>query len=155
METLIIRKGIESDLQDIHRLVGELARYEHGEAEFTATLLDYIRDFRDGVFQTLVAESGGRIIGMALYYLTYSTWKGTMLYLEDVVVEEYHRRHGIGHKLFRAFLEEANQLNCRLVKWQVLDWNEPAVRFYKKIGATIEKDWWNGKIIFEPGRNKI
>ena len=71
-----------------------------------------------------------------------------MLYLEDLVVTAPERRNGIGQLLFNAFVEEAHRLNCVMVKWQVLDWNTPALKFYENNAATIEKDWWNGKIIF-------
>jgi len=85
---------------------------------------------------------------MALYYMTYSTWKGRMLYLEDFVVQEAFRKAGIGQQLFDGFLQEANNKGCKLVKWQVLDWNVPAIKFYEKNKAIIEKEWWNGKILF-------
>jgi GNAT superfamily N-acetyltransferase len=84
---------------------------------------------------------------MALYYMAYSTWRGKMLYLDDLVVSEAYRRHGIGQLLFDAVLEEGLRRGCRLVKWQVLDWNEPALRFYRKNNAEIETEWWNGKIV--------
>jgi GNAT superfamily N-acetyltransferase len=143
-----IRKGTTHDLPAVHELVRELAIYEQAEHEFVASLEDYKRDFREGAFDLLVAEQQGQVIGMALFYLTYSTWKGKMLYLEDFVVREAFRRQGIGQQLFDSFLMEARRRNCRLVKWQVLDWNEPAVRFYEKQSATIEREWWNGKILF-------
>ncbi len=146
-----IRKASAEDLSDIHDLVRELAVYEEAETEFIATLEDYKNDFKAGVFSSLVAEYDGIIVGMALYYMTYSTWKGKMLYLEDFVVNKAFRQKGIGQLLFDAFLEEAQKLGARLVKWQVLDWNEPAIRFYEKNNATIEKEWWNGKILFKKG----
>jgi len=145
----IIRQGRMEDLPAIHNLVRELAIYEKAEREFTASLEDYRRDFEAGIFETLVAFSGQTAVGMALYYMTYSTWKGRMLYLEDFVVQEACRGRGIGRALFDAFLEQARQKGCRLVKWQVLDWNQPALDFYKRYDAVIEKEWWNGKIRFE------
>ncbi len=144
-----IRLGQREDLPAVHGLVHELAVYEKEEQEFVATLDDYYRDHEAGIFETLVAENGDGILGMALYYMTYSTWKGRMLYLEDFVVREGYRGYGIGQSLFEAFLEEARRKECRLVKWQVLDWNEPALNFYRKYDSTIEKNWWNGKIFFE------
>ena len=146
----VIRKALMEDIPSIHELVGELARYENGESEFIATIDEYGEDFRNGVFHALVAESGGEVIGMALYYMTYSTWKGKMLYLEDFVVRESHRRMGVGARLFEAFLHEARGLECRMVKWQVLDWNKPALDFYEKYSAIIEREWWNGKIFLDP-----
>lgn len=145
METTI-RRATASDLPAIHSLVGELAKYEQAENEFVATLQTYQRDFEAGIFEALVAEQQGEILGMALYHLAYSTWKGRMLYLEDFVVRESLRQTGIGQKLFEAFLEEARAKDCVLVKWQVLDWNLPALKFYEKNQALIETNWWNGKI---------
>jgi GNAT superfamily N-acetyltransferase len=141
-----VRRGESRDLPAVHRLVGELAIYEKAEREFTASLQDYYRDFEKGVFHILVAEESEQVIGMALYYLAYSTWKGKMLYLEDFVVQEAQRRRGVGQMLFDALAEEAKQMGCRLLKWQVLDWNSPAIAFYEKQSATIEQGWWNGKI---------
>ncbi len=80
--------------------------------------------------------------------MTFSTWKGKMLYLEDFVVKEAFRKKGVGQVLWNKYIDIAKEKDCALVKWQVLDWNEPAVKFYEKNGATIEKEWWNGKIIF-------
>ena len=137
------------DLPAIHELVRELAIYEHAEQEFVATLTDYETDFLDGIFDVFVARIQEEVVGMVLYYITYSTWKGKMMYLEDFVVKKSHRRKGVGELLFRAFLEEAKSRGCKLVKWQVLDWNQPAIDFYQKHQATIEKGWWNGKIFFE------
>lgn len=144
-----IRKATPADIPAIHSLVRELAIYEKAEEAFVATLAEYECDFAENVYDALVAEAEGKVVGMALYYLAYSTWKGRMLYLEDFVVFEEYRRYGIGQLLFDAFLEVAKQGNCRLVKWQVLDWNEPALRFYEKNEAIIEKEWWNGKIFLQ------
>lgn len=143
-----IRKATYDDIPVIHHLVRELAIYEKAEKEFIATLEDYQKNWEAGVFEVLVAEVDGEIAGMALYYLTYSTWKGRMLYLEDFVVETPYRKQGIGQVLFDGFIAEAKAKDCTMVKWQVLDWNKPAIDFYIKNNATIEKGWWNGKIIF-------
>lgn len=143
---ITIRKASAADIPAMHRLVRELAIYEKAEDQFVATVEEYERDFDANVYQGIVAEAEGEVVGMALYYLAYSTWKGKMLYLEDFVVFEAYRRYGIGQLLFDAFLEAARAEGCRLVKWQVLDWNEPALRFYEKNEAIIEKEWWNGKI---------
>ena len=148
METSI-RLATASDLPAVHNMVRELAIYEKAEHEFIASLTDHQEDFRSGIFEALVAENAVGVVGIALYYMTYSTWKGRMLYLEDFVIRESHRRQGIGQMLFDGFLEQARQKKCRLVKWQVLDWNQPAIDFYEKNDATIEKEWWNGKIYFE------
>ncbi len=147
--SVIIRKAQKEDLPAIHQLVRELAIYEKAEEEFIATLEEYERDFEAGIFESLVADHDNQIVGMMLYYMTYSTWKGRMLYLEDFVVNEQFRRRGIGQQLFEAFLKTAREKGCRLVKWQVLDWNRPAIDFYEKNKAVIEKDWWNGKLFFD------
>lgn len=141
-----IRKAEKRDIPAIHALVRELAVYEKAEEQFVASIEEYERDFEAGVYRALVAESDGKVVGMALSYMAYSTWKGKMLFLEDFVINEAYRRYGIGQLLFDAFLEEARREGCRLVKWQVLDWNKPAIKFYEKNKAMIEKDWWNGKI---------
>lgn len=144
--TIQIQPATAEDLPGIHHLVRELAIYEKAESEFVASLEEYQRDFEAGAFEAIVARNGEKVVGMALYYLTYSTWKGKMLYLEDFVVLEAHRGGGLGQAIFDAFLDRARTLGCRLVKWQVLDWNEPALKFYAKNNAIIEKEWWNGKL---------
>lgn len=143
---IVIERAGREDLPAIHELVRELAIYERAEPEFIATLDDYYRDFDAGIFEAIVARIDQQVAGMALYYMTYSTWKGRMLYLEDFVVLKAYRGHGLGQQIFDAFLDRARELECRLVKWQVLDWNEPALKFYGKYEAIIEKEWWNGKI---------
>ena len=142
------RKATARDLPAIYELVRELAIFEKAEDQLKATLEDYQRDFTAGVFEAVVLEYANEICGMVLFYLTYSTWRGKMLYLEDFVVAKRYRRRGYGQQLFDAFIAAAHEKNCAMVKWQVLDWNEAAVKFYEKNQATIEKQWWNGKIIF-------
>ncbi|MEM1124863.1 MAG: GNAT family N-acetyltransferase [Bacteroidota bacterium] len=144
-----IRKATVEDLPDIYNLVKSLAIYEKAEHEVTATLEDYQKDFSAGIFQAHVAELAGKVVGMVLYYMNYSTWKGRMLYLEDFVVYEAYRQHGIGQLLWDELCAEAQRQGAKLLKWQVLDWNEPAINFYKKNKATIETEWHNGKVFFE------
>ena len=142
-----LRKASKEDLQAVLDLVKELALYEKAPQEVTVTLEEYEKDFENKVFDIILAEQENEIVGIAFYYMAYSTWKGKMLYLEDFVVKEELRGHGIGKLLFKAFLQEAEKLNASLAKWQVLDWNEPAINFYKKYNSTIEKEWYNGKIL--------
>lgn len=144
-----LRKAIIDDIPAIRDLVYELAVYEKAASEFVASLEDYNDNFEAGIFQAILAEFEGKIVGMVLYYPAYSTWKGKMMYLEDFVVLEEYRRYGVGSQLFDAFIEDAKIQGCKMVKWQVLDWNESALAFYQKKNATIEKEWWNGKLIFE------
>lgn len=147
--SITIAKAGRADMPAVHALVRELAVYERAEPELIATATDYERDFDAGIFEVLLAKDGQETVGMALYHFAYSTWKGRMMYLEDFVITASRRGEGIGQILFDAFLETARQQGCRLVKWQVLDWNEPALRFYEKYAAAIEKDWWNGKLFLE------
>lgn len=142
-----LRKATKEDLQAVLNLVKELALYEKAPEEVTVTLADYETDFDNNIFDIIVAEQQSEIVGIAFYYMAYSTWKGKMLYLEDFVVKEELRGQGIGKLVFKAFLEEAKKLNVSLAKWQVLDWNEPAINFYEKYNSTIEKEWYNGKIL--------
>jgi GNAT superfamily N-acetyltransferase len=146
MTDLIVRKIKPEEMDDAYTLVRELAIYEKAEASFTIDIGEYHEQFKEGLFQILVAEYKGNIIGMALYYPTFSTWKGKMMYLEDFVVKESYRKTGIGQLLFNAFIQSSKEQNCKLVKWQVLDWNEPAINFYKKNKAIIEDEWLSCKI---------
>ena len=140
------RKATKKDLPSILHLVNELAIYENEPEAVTATLADYEDNFNKNLFEAHVAECEGKIIGTTIYYMTWSTWKGRMLYLEDFVITQDHRKKGVGQLLFDAFMREAKKKDVRLVKWQVLDWNVPAIEFYKKNNAIIEKEWWNVKI---------
>ena len=146
---LIIRNANFDDLPHIYSLVKELAVYEESGDQVTVNLKDYKNDFNENLFESLVAINNGEIIGMMLYYMTYSTWKGKMLYLEDFVVREEHRNKGVGQQLFNTFIKVAKDKKAKLVKWQVLDWNIPAINFYKKNDAVIEKNWWNVKILLD------
>ena len=142
-----LRKATKQDLQPVLDLVKELALYEKAPQEVTVTLADYETDFENNVFEVILAEQESKIVGIAFYYMAYSTWKGKMLFLEDFVVKEELRGQGIGKLIFRAYLEEARRQNVSIAKWQVLDWNEPAINFYEKYNSTIEKQWFNGKIL--------
>ena len=146
--TPTLRRGREADLPRVLALIQELAAYERAPEAVTNTL-DMMR--RDGfgpepIFGFFVLESGADLVGLALFYTAYSTWKGRMLYLEDLVVTEAARRGGYGRQLFDAVVAEARRTGAQRLKWQVLNWNEPAIAFYKKLGATIEDDWLNGNL---------
>ncbi|MEO6130753.1 MAG: GNAT family N-acetyltransferase [Saprospiraceae bacterium] len=142
----IIRKASEKDIPAIHSLVRELAEYEKGLDKVSTTSESYIKDFNDRVFDAFVAEKKGEVVGIALFFLVFSTWKGRMLYLEDFIVRDSERGLGIGAQLFEAFLEEAKRLEVALVKWQVLEWNEPAINFYKKYDVVFDDEWVDCKI---------
>lgn len=144
---LEIRKAKLEDLTSVRDLVIELAVYEKEPDAVEATLEDYIRAFEDDLLKILIAtDKNGECIGMCLGYITFSTWKGKMLYLEDFVVKENYRGAGVGLLLFEAYKCWATELECNLMKWQVLDWNEPAINFYKKQGALIETNWWSVRL---------
>lgn len=143
---ITIRPGGVHDLAAAHRLVGELAEFEKAAEHFTATLEDYQNDFSDDFFHFLVAETGGKVVGLALYYYVYSTWKGRMVYLEDFVVDPTYRSRGIGAQLWAELKQKGRERGCKLLKWQVLDWNTEAIRFYRDQQATIEDEWLNGKL---------
>jgi GNAT superfamily N-acetyltransferase len=141
----MIRKADMEDIPAMHALMFELAVYEKSPESVETTVAEYEEDFKNGLFEGLVATIDGKVVGMTLFFMAYSSWKGKMLYLDDFVVTESCRRYGIGQMLYDAFLEEAQLRGCRLTKWQVLDWNDPAVQFYKKNEAEIETGWWNVK----------
>lgn len=133
-------------MPQVHALIMELAEYEKAPNEVTNTLDDMRRDgFGERpIFEFFVAEADEEgIVGIALYYTAYSTWKGKMLFLEDLVVTSRLRRSGIGKKLFDAVAEEAKRVEAKRFRWQVLDWNESAIAFYKKIGSEISDEWLN------------
>jgi GNAT superfamily N-acetyltransferase len=142
-----IRPAQLSDVPSMHALMYELVVYENAPEAVATTVEEYEIDFSNGLFEGFVAEADGQIVGMTLYFMAYSSWKGKMLYLDDFVVTEDFRRFGIGQMLYDTFLAEAQKRGCRLAKWQVLDWNDPAIRFYEKNNAEIEKGWWNVKKI--------
>ena len=145
---VIIRKAEERDIEAIHALVRELAEYEKGLHRVTTTAESYARDFKDKVFDAFVAEVEGEIIGIAIFYMNFSTWRGRMMYLEDFIVKESMRGHGIGALLFDAFLAESKRQHATMVKWQVLKWNEQAIHFYKKYPTVFDDEWYDGKIYF-------
>ncbi len=148
---LEIRKGVREDIPEALQLVKELAIYEKAPKEVTVTVEEMERDGfgNEAVFTFYVAETENGIVGMALYYIKYSTWKGKCVFLEDIIVTEEYRKLGIGKKLFDEVLRDAKQLNVRRLEWQVLEWNEPAIKFYEKMNAHFDKEWINCKMTFE------
>ena len=145
---IVIRKATPADIDFMYEMVKELATFEREPDAVLTTLDEYYNAFENGLIDGHIAEVDSLKAGMTLFYKTFSTWKGLTLYLEDFYVIPQYRQHGIGQLLFDAFLKSAKSMGCRQTKWQVLDWNEPAIRFYHKNGAVIEKEWWNGKIYF-------
>ena len=143
-----LRKGILKDIPEIMALVKELAIFEKAEEEMIATTEMYNQAIKENLFDLFVATVDGKIAGMMLYYYGFSTWKGKMLYLEDFVVSADQRSGGIGQKLFDQLLLEAKDNGCTMIKWQVIDWNKDAIRFYERQSAKVETEWYNCKIIF-------
>lgn len=142
-----IRKGTIADLPQALELINELALYEKAPEEVDNSVERMEVDgFGDqSVFEFFVAEDE-YIKGIAIYYYRYSTWKGKSIYLEDLVVRESERGSGIGKKLLDAVVLEARATDSRQVSWQVLDWNEPAIGFYKKLGAELDGEWINCRL---------
>jgi GNAT superfamily N-acetyltransferase len=144
-----IRRAIKEDCKRIMELVHELAVYEKAPEQVTISFDHFVESGfgADPVWHAFVAEMDGEVEGFALYYIRYSTWKGQRLYLEDLVVTEKLRGHGAGKLLFDRLLEECKEREFTGMAWQVLDWNEPAINFYKKYpGVHIEGGWLNCNI---------
>ena len=144
----IVRKGTQKDLPDVLRLVRELALFEKAPLEVTNTVNDMESDLfgEKPAAGFHVAVLKNEIVGIAVYFIKYSTWKGKGLYLDDLIVTESQRGNGIGQKLFDAFMGEAKRTGAKQVHWQVLDWNTSAIDFYKKLGASIEAEWLDCKM---------
>ncbi|MBF25851.1 MAG: GNAT family N-acetyltransferase [Flavobacteriales bacterium] len=145
---LIIRKGKKKDLPFVLGLIKELAKYENALDEVSITIKELENDgFNEYPnYYFLVAEKDTEIIGMSFYWIRYSTWKGKFLFLEDFIVKKEYRRQGVGKELFNATIKICKKLNLNGMCWQVLDWNNPAINFYKKYNADISKIWLNGKL---------
>lgn len=139
----IVRKGEERDASACYELIKELALFEKEPDAVSNTLKQFTNDGfgENSVYELFVAESEGKVVGMALYFMAYSTWKGKMLYLDDLVVNENYRAFGIGSALIKALMKRAEELKAKMVKWQVLNWNEPAIEFYKKLEMTFDNTW--------------
>lgn len=132
----------------IYDFVLELAHYERAPEAVTTTLDAYEVAFAEGLIDGHLARVNGEFVGGTLFYMTFSTWKGKCMYLEDFYIKPDFRKFGIGQILFNAYVQRSKELGATMLKWQVLDWNTPALRFYEKNSAIIEKEWWNGKIFF-------
>lgn len=151
MSTAItIRKAVKEDCPAMLQLVHELAEYEKAPEQVTVTLDHFIESGfgPNPVWWAFVAEAEGRVAGMALYYIRYSTWKGQRMYLEDIVVNEAMRGKGIGAKLMDSLIAECKEKKFSGMMWQVLEWNEPAINFYKKYKANFDGEWINCSINF-------
>ena len=143
-----IRKGKREDLPSIMALIKELAEYENSVDKVNITIEELEHDgFRENpLFSFIVAELKNEIIGMAFYYIKYSTWEGKCLFLEDFIVRKKYRSKRVGSKLFESIIKIAKKTNMNRIMWQVLSWNKPAIYFYKKYNAEISAEWLDGKI---------
>ena len=141
--SVLIRDAVQNDMKQVLMLIKELAKFEK---EPNAVILDEEQLVRDGFsknpkFKCFVAESNNEIIGMALCYPRYSTWKGATMHLEDLIVTKSRRGNGVGSLLFSKFINYAHSLRVKRIEWAVLDWNVNAIEFYEKNGAKILSDW--------------
>lgn len=147
--TIKIRQGRKSDLAQVLTLIKELALYEKAPGEVSLTLATFEKDFAamHPLFHFFVAENPrNKIVGIALYYYGYSTWKGKRMYLDDIIVTGKMRGKGIGKLLFDRLISVAKKEKVQQIMWQVLEWNEPAINFYKKYHAILDPGWITGKL---------
>jgi GNAT superfamily N-acetyltransferase len=140
---MTIRKATEKDMPFVLELIQELAIFEKEPDAVVVTVDDLVRDgfSENPLFQCFVAEVENEIIGMALYYYRYSTWKGKTIHLEDLIVKESKRGTGAGFALYKEIIQQGKAENVRRIEWNVLDWNTPAIDFYEKSGAKVLGDW--------------
>jgi GNAT superfamily N-acetyltransferase len=140
-----IRKSVKEDCPRLLELIKELAVYEKAPDDVTVTMEHFVESGfgKQPVWWAFVAEVDGRVEGFAMYYIRYSTWKGQAMYLEDLIVTEAMRGKKLGKLLFDRLIEEAKEKGWNRIIWQVLDWNEPAINFYKKYNASFDGEWLN------------
>ncbi|TDE31824.1 GNAT family N-acetyltransferase [Flavobacterium ranwuense] len=138
-----IRRGNPQDMPAVLGLIQELADFEKEPDAVLVTVDDLIRDGFGPVplFHVFVAEADNEIVGIALYYYRYSTWKGKTIHLEDLVVKDKMRGTGLGYALYSEIIKQGKKDQVRRVEWNVLDWNTPAIEFYEKSGAKVLRDW--------------
>lgn len=140
---LQIRKGTPNDMPAVLDLITDLAIFEKEPDAVVITADDLVRDGFSStpLFHTFVAEVNNKIIGVALYYYRFSTWKGKTIHLEDLIVKENNRGTGAGFALYSEIIKQGKKDNVRRIEWNVLDWNTPAIDFYEKSGAKVLNDW--------------
>ncbi len=136
-----IRVGEEKDFEAVLGMIKELALFEKAPEKVTNTVNQMIRD--KNLFELLVVEKEGELVAMALFYFAYYTWVGKSLYLDDLYVKEIHRGKGIAKELLKRIFDVAQKEDCARVRWQVLEWNQPAKDLYDKLGATLDTEWIN------------
>lgn len=140
---MIIRRGTPTDMPSVLSLIKELALFEKEPDAVVVTVDDLVRDgfSENPLFHCFVAEVNDEIIGVALYYYRYSTWKGKTIHLEDLIVREKERGIGAGMALYKEVIKQGEKDGVRRIEWAVLDWNQNAIDFYEKTGAKVLSDW--------------
>ena len=140
---MMIRKATEKDMPFVLELIQELATFEKEPDAVVVTVADLVRDgfSEHPLFHCYVAEKENTIIGMALFYYRYSTWKGKTIHLEDLIVKADQRGTGAGFALYKEIIKQGKKDKVRRIEWNVLDWNTPAIDFYEKSGAKVLDDW--------------
>ncbi len=147
----MIRTATRQDVTAIFQLIEELASFERAPEQVVNTPAQLEIDlFDDQICSAIVATNpDNTVVGFALYYISYSTWKGRCLYLEDFYVQETDRKQGYGQALFDEVVRTAKQMGVKRMDWQVLDWNHTALNFYRRNHATLDPEWINGRLFFE------
>lgn len=148
MNKLEIRTIANSDLPAVYRLVKELAKFEKELDKVITSVEIYQQLFTEKLYGGHIALVDDTVVGMAIYYPMFSTWTGKLLYLEDFYVQPGWRSQGIGQQLWDTIVQSAKTSGYKGMKWQVLDWNSRAIHFYKRNGADIEMEWYNGRLSF-------
>ena len=144
-QTITVRKAVKEDCPRLLELVRELAEFENAPNEVTVSPKHFEESGfgENPVWWAFAAECNGAICGFALYYIRFSTWKGQRMYVEDIYMTKEARNKGIGKLLFERLFEEAKRKNLTGISWQVLEWNKPAIAFYKKLGSRFDAEWIN------------
>ena len=147
---ITLRKGTKQDLSELFELIKELAIYEDGLDQISNTIerMEEEGFGENSAFEFILAEDDSGIIGASIYYYRYSTWKGKRMYLEDLIVKEAKRGQGAGKLLFDETIKIGKERGCSGMMWQVLDWNEPAINFYKKYKTDFDETWINCNLEF-------
>jgi len=150
MGAVHIRPAVSTDMKAVHRLIHELATYERAPEEHSCTVEQLIIDgfSEHPAFECWVAEIDDNVVGMMLFYVKYSTWKGKCIFLDDIIVTENARGNGVGRILLNQLILIARDRKMHRLEWQVLNWNEPAIRFYEKFGVDFDPGWVNCRLTF-------
>lgn len=150
MTEVHIRPAVASDMPAVHALIQELADYERAAEEHSCTIEQLVADgfSEHPVFECWVGEIEDKVVGMMLFYVKYSTWKGKCIYLDDIIVTQRARAKGVGSTLLKQLIRIARDRKMHRLEWQVLDWNEPAIHFYEKFGVSFDPGWVNCRLTF-------